>query len=160
MEFLNGENLEFFGQLILATLLGCLIGLERRLAGKKAGMRTFALVSLGAALFSIVSKYAFRDFWGLPGFDPSRIASQIVVGIGFIGAGIIIFHKSSIKGLTTAAGLWVSAAIGMAVGFKMYSIALVSTVLIISILFLLWHLEVKLINKDFITNKEEEEDED
>lgn len=151
------ENLEIFGQLLLAMLLGSLIGLERRMAGKKAGMRTFALVSLGAALFSIISKYAFEDFWGVPGFDPSRIASQVVVGIGFIGAGVIIFQRSAVKGLTTAAGMWVSAAIGMAVGFKMYGIALFSTVLTITILLLLWFLEFRLLNKGL---KPEEDEED
>src|SRR3989304_1086875 len=114
MVIFSAENLEIFWQLTLAVLLGAAIGLERQLARKTAGMRTFALVSVGAALFSIISKYAFREFWGLPGFDPSRIASQVVVGIGFLGAGLIILRQDKIQGLTTAAGLWVSAAIGMA----------------------------------------------
>lgn len=152
------ESLEFFGQLLLAVLLGSLIGLERRMAGKKAGMRTFALVSLGAALFSIISKYAFREFWGVPGFDPSRIASQVVVGIGFIGAGVIIFQKPAIKGLTTAAGMWVSAAIGMATGFQMYGIAIFATLLTILILLFLWFLERKMVNKGLKASSEHEDD--
>lgn len=140
-------NLEMFGQLILATILGAFIGLERELARKLAGVRTFALVALGSALFSIISKYAFEDFWGVPGFDPSRIASQVVVGIGFIGAGIIIFKESKVEGLTTAAGLWVSAAIGMSVGFKLYDIAIFTTILTLSVLLLFWFIEKKLVSK-------------
>lgn len=142
------ENLEIFGQLLLSVLLGSAIGLERELARKKAGMRTFALVSLGACLFSIISKLAFQEFWGVPGFDPSRIASQIVVGIGFIGAGAIIFRESAnVRGLTTAACLWVSAAIGMAAGFQLYSIAVFTTLLTIGVLILMWILEFRLVRK-------------
>lgn len=157
------ESLEFFGQLVLATLLGSLIGLERRMAGKKAGMRTFALVALGSALFSIISKYAFRDFWGVPGFDPSRIAAQVVVGIGFIGAGVIIFQRSAgVRGLTTAAGMWVSGAIGMAAGLKMYGVAIFTTLLTILILLLLWVFEHKIINKGLkpIAEGSDDDDED
>src|SRR3990167_5671011 len=134
------------GQLILAVVLGALIGLERQLAGKTAGVRTYALVSLGSALFSYMSKYGFMEFWGVPGFDPSRIASQVVVGVGFIGAGLIVFHSERIKGLTTAAGLWVSAAIGMAVGFRLYPIAILATVLTLIIFIILWIFEQKIVN--------------
>ncbi len=116
MQFFGPETLEIFGQLALATLLGALIGVERELARKTAGMRTFALVSLGSALFTIISQIAFVNFVG-SSFDPSRIASQVVVGIGFIGAGMIVLDKSHVRGLTTAAGLWVSAAVGMAVAY-------------------------------------------
>ena len=156
MEFLGGENLEIFGQLLLAVILGSLIGLERELARKKAGMRTFALVALGSCLFSIISKLAFKEFWGVPGFDPSRIASQIVVGIGFIGAGSIIFYQSNVRGLTTAAGLWVSAAIGMAIGFKLYATGIFAAMLTILVLVLLWVFEVKVVKKTaFLRNGEE-----
>ena len=156
MDFLGGENLEIFGQLLLAVVLGSLIGMERELAKKKAGMRTFALVALGSCLFSIISKLAFKEFWGVPGFDPSRIASQVVVGIGFIGAGSIIFYQSNIRGLTTAAGLWVSAAIGMAIGFKLYAIGIFAALLTILVLVLLWIFEVKIVKKTaFIRNGEE-----
>ncbi len=139
------ENLEIFGQLLLAALLGALIGLERKLARKGAGIRTFALVSLGACLFSVISVLAFKEFSGVGSLDPSRIASQVVVGIGFIGAGVIIFQKSNVRGLTTAAGMWVSGAIGMAVAFKYYSLAVFTTVLTVAILFLLWFIEDKLV---------------
>lgn len=141
------ENLEIFLQLLLAVLLGSSIGLERELAHKKAGMRTFALVALGSCLFSLISKIAFREFWGLPGFDPSRIASQVVVGIGFIGAGTIILQQSVIRGLTTAAGLWVSAAIGMAVAYQLYAIAVFSALLTILVLVLMWFFEIGVVRK-------------
>jgi len=147
MSFLGQDNLEIFGQLLLAVLLGSLIGLERELARKTAGLKTFALVALGSCLFSIISKLAFREFWGVPGFDPSRIASQIVVGIGFIGGGMIILQHSTVRGLTTAAGLWVAAAIGMAVGYKLYAIAVFTTLLTILIFILLWLLEVRLLKQ-------------
>lgn len=138
---------EQFWQLLLAVILGAAIGLERELARKTAGMRTFALVSMGACLFSIISKYAFKEFWGVPGFDPSRIASQVVVGIGFLGGGLIILRQDKVRGLTTAAGLWVSAAIGMAVGFSLYSIAVFATTLTILVFLLLWLIENKLVKR-------------
>jgi len=146
MALLSNEMLEVFGQLALATFLGVLIGVERELARKTAGMRTFALVSLGSALFTIISQLAFGGFVGTS-FDPSRIASQVVVGIGFIGAGSIIFSRSRIRGLTTAAGLWVSAAIGMAVAYKMYSIAIFTTLVTIFVLVFLWFIEQKILKR-------------
>ncbi|MDP3901469.1 MAG: MgtC/SapB family protein [bacterium] len=146
-QILSQGNLEIFGQLSLAVLLGAAIGMERELARKTAGMRTFALVSMGAALFSIISKFAFVEFWGVPGFDPSRIASQVVVGIGFLGAGLIILRQDKIQGLTTAAGLWVSAAIGMAVGFGLYTVAMFATILTIIILLVLWAFEHKIVKR-------------
>lgn len=134
-------DIEFFGQLILAVSLGALIGLERSLAHKKAGMRTFAFVALGSALFSIISVNA-----GL-GFDPTRIAAQIVTGVGFIGAGIIIFSRSQLHGVTTAASLWLSSAIGMAVGFRFYTAAIFTTFLALLVLTIFWFIEEKLIQK-------------
>src|SRR3989338_7401202 len=141
MEFFSPATLGIFGQLALATLLGALIGIERELARKTAGMRTFALVAMGAALFTILSQSGLGSGSQVVGYDPSRIASQIVVGIGFIGAGSIIFTKSQVKGLTTAAGLWVSAAIGMAVGYRFYTIALFATLVTIFVLVFLWFVE-------------------
>lgn len=135
------ENLEIFGQLLLAAILGSLIGAERKLARKGAGIRTFALVALGACLFSLISILIVRSFPDSKSLDPSRIASQVVVGIGFIGAGVIIFQKATVRGLTTAAGLWVSGAIGMAIAFKFYALAVFTTIVTISILFALWFVE-------------------
>ena len=138
--------LEFFGQLVLATVLGALVGLERELSKKAAGMRTFALVSLGAAFFTIISILAWEKFPG-SNFILSQIPSNIVVGIGFIGAGLIIFHRSQLRGLTTAAGLWVAAAIGMAVGFKIYLLAISTTFLVVLVFVVFWFVENQLVKK-------------
>lgn len=105
--------------------MGGSIGLQRKYVGRPAGMRTYALVCVGATLFTILSIQAFSQFATQPSnFDPSRIASNVVVGIGFIGAGLIIFRMGRIEGLTTAAGLWLTAAIGMAVGVKFYLVSI------------------------------------
>lgn len=145
-QIFDPATLEIFGQLALAMILGTFIGIERELARKTAGIRTFSLVAAGSALFTVISQTAFTEFVGTS-FDPSRIASQVVVGIGFIGAGSIIFDKSRVKGLTTAAGLWVSAAIGMAVGYKLYAISIFATLITIFILVFLWFFEHKFIKK-------------
>lgn len=156
--FFSAENLGIFKQLLLALVLGAMIGAERRLAHKTAGMRTFALVALGSALFTIISVVAFADYAGRPGFDPSRIASQIVVGIGFLGAGLIVLKESKVRGLTTAAGLWVTAAIGMTVGYKLYAIAIFSTILTLLIFLVLWFLEHKYLTRvPFEIHSEEKE---
>jgi len=140
-------NIEVFGQLFLAVLLGAAVGLERELAHKKAGMRTFALVSLGSCLFSLISVLVTKQFPGAIGLDPLRIASQVVVGIGFIGAGVIINRQTDVRGVTTAAGLWVVAAVGMAVGYKLYAIAVFSSAAAIAVLVLLWFVEAKIVNR-------------
>jgi putative Mg2+ transporter-C (MgtC) family protein len=115
--------LEVTIRLFIALLLGGIIGIEREYRAKEAGFRTHFLVALGSALFCIVSQFGF----GVDLKDPSRIAAQVVSGIGFIGAGTIIFQKNVVRGLTTAAGLWVTAAIGLACGTGMYVIALIAT---------------------------------
>lgn len=114
--------LEFIFRLFLAGVLGALIGLDREYRAKEAGYRTHFLVSLGSALLMIVSQYGFMEIITHEGvnLDPSRIASQVVTGIGFIGAGTIIFQKQIVRGLTTAAGIWVTSGIGMAIGAGMY----------------------------------------
>ena len=117
-----GTTLELILRLALAALLGGLIGAEREYRAKVAGVRTHLLVALGAALMMIVSRYGF-DGHG----DPSRVAAQIVSGIGFLGAGAIIVQKHAIHGLTTAAGIWVAAGIGMAVAAGLYTVALATT---------------------------------
>src|SRR3989338_8319461 len=121
---MSEQNLQFFIQLILAMVLGGLVGLERELKRKVAGLRTFAMESLGACLFRILSVYGF-EFIGknYAGYDPSRIISQIVVGVGFLGGGAIFLKGEDVNGITTAAGIWISAAIGTAVGLRMYAIA-------------------------------------
>jgi putative Mg2+ transporter-C (MgtC) family protein len=118
-------------RLVLAAVLGGAVGLERELREREAGLRTHLLVSVGAAVFTLVSAYGFSDFrYGMGSgltLDPTRIAAQIVTGIGFLGAGAIIRQGLSVRGLTTAATLWVVAAIGLASGAGYYSVAVIGT---------------------------------
>ena len=112
-------------RLIAAGLLGGIIGLEREFRAKEAGVRTHFIVALGSALFMIISEFAFEG----KQHDAARVAAQVVSGIGFIGAGVIIFQRNAVRGITTAAGLWVAAAIGLACGDGMYSVAIAAAVL-------------------------------
>lgn len=126
---------EYILRLFLAALMGAAIGLEREYRAKEAGARTHSLVALGSALFMVLSEYGFNkaiaDLGSVASFDPSRIAAQVVTGIGFIGAGTIIFQKHVVRGLTTAAGLWVTAAIGLTMGGGLYLLGTASTVLVL-----------------------------
>ncbi len=133
-------------RLAIATVLGSLVGLERERNEAAAGLRTHALVALGAALFMVVSMFGFANAGGPPGvvLDPSRVAAQVVTGIGFLGAGVIIFRKEIIRGLTTAASVWLVAAIGLAVGGGLYVAALGGTVLALAILAIMKPIEVRL----------------
>ncbi len=124
-------------RLTVGLILGAIIGFERELHRQPAGFRTHSLVSLGAALFTVVSAYGFSG----PLVDPTRIAAQIVSGIGFIGAGTILQHRGNIRGLTTAASLWSVAAIGTAAGAGLYVVAGVGTALILVVLFILDRVE-------------------
>lgn len=121
------EYLIFIGKILLSTILGSALGWQRHHMGKAAGSRTYALVTFGSTLFTMIS-YNISDG------DPGRIASQILTGIGFIGAGTILHKKDSIEGLTTAAGLWASSAIGMAVGFGWYYQSIIASILMFGIL--------------------------
>lgn len=114
-------------RLVAAMVLGGSIGIEREFRSKDAGFRTHFLVALGSALFTVVSQYGF----GIDLKDSSRVAAQVVSGIGFLGAGTIIFQKNMVRGLTTAAGLWVTAAIGLACGTGLYLIAAITTALVL-----------------------------
>ena len=121
---------ELILRLALAAGLGTLIGMERAYRAKTAGTRTHCLVALGSALFMIVSQYGFLDVpAGVRAADPARVAAQIVSGIGFLGAGTIIMQKHVIHGLTTAAGMWVAAGIGMASAAGLYWVAVSATAL-------------------------------
>jgi putative Mg2+ transporter-C (MgtC) family protein len=117
-------------RLVAAGLMGGFIGLERELRSKEAGVRTHFIVALGSALFMIISQFAFEGRQ----HDAARVAAQVVSGIGFIGAGVIIFQKNAVRGVTTAAGLWVAAAIGLACGDGMYSVAIAATILTVLVL--------------------------
>lgn len=125
--------MDFIFRVFVAALLGGIIGFEREYRAKEAGLRTHFLVAMGSALFMILSQFGFESQLGMPtiSLDPSRIASQVVTGIGFIGAGTIIFQKHVIKGLTTAAGLWVTSAIGLTCGSGMYLLAVTATLLVL-----------------------------
>jgi len=131
-------------KLLLALLLGTVIGTERVIAHKSAGMRTYALVSLGSALFVIISQMVAQKFLGQTMFDPLRVASQIIVGIGFLGGGMLILQGERVVGLTTASGVWVAAGIGMAVGFELYGLAIITTILTLFIFTILWFIEHKI----------------
>lgn len=123
-------NWELFLRLLVAAILGSLVGWERERAQRPAGLRTYMLVAFGSALFTVLSSTAFAG----AATDPSRIAANIVVGIGFLGAGTIFRAGESVRGLTTAAGLWAIAAIGMAAGVGEYLLAIISTLLVLVIL--------------------------
>lgn len=131
-----------FAKLLLAMILGGIIGTERAvLAKQSAGTRTFGLVSLGACLFVITGSYVDTAYLGVLNFDPMHIAAAIVTGIGFIGGGLIIFHKEALHGTTTAAGLWIAAGVGIAVGFGMYAVAIFTMILSLLMFTGMWYLE-------------------
>lgn len=121
-------------KLILSMLLGAMVGYERKLKGQSAGVRTFSLIAMGATLAMLLSIYVPQEYMGLKNGDPGRIAAQVITGIGFLGAGAIIQMKGSVRGLTTAAGIWMVATIGMAVGLGMYSLSITATLLILVVL--------------------------
>jgi len=143
------------GKLLLAALLGAIIGLEREIHGRPAGFRTHLLVSLGACLFVITSIHfytVFGNFSGTQpvGVDPGRVAAQVVAGIGFLGAGAIIREKYSVRGLTTAACLWIAAAIGVACGVGLFGISIVVAILSLLSLLLLKKVELRLTRDTYI----------
>lgn len=127
-------QLMFFLRILIACVCGAVIGYERKNRGKGAGIRTHTIVALASALMMIVSKYGFTDIANFPGVkdtDPARIAAQVVSGVGFLGAGMIYFNRHLVKGLTTAAGVWATAGVGLAVGSGLYLIGIFSTVIIV-----------------------------
>src|SRR5919107_6350366 len=122
-------DLELVGRLGLALVLSAAIGLERELRQKSAGFRTYTLVGLGAALFSVAGAYGFQEELGAEGVprDPSRVAAQVVSGIGFIGGGLIFVRQDAVRGLTTAAGVWLTAAVGLAAAAGQVVLAVATT---------------------------------
>lgn len=121
-------------RLMLSMALGMIVGAERKRKGQIAGVRTFALISMGACLAMLLSIYVPQVYMGLKNGDPGRIAAQVITGVGFLGGGAMIHMKGSVRGLTTAAGIWMTAIIGMAVGVGMYWSSIIATVLILVIL--------------------------
>lgn len=131
-----------FAKLLLAMLLGGVIGTERAvLAKQSAGTRTFGLVSLGACLFIITGSYVDTAYLSVLNSDPMRTAAAIIMGIGFLGGGIIVFRGDTVHGTTTAAGLWIAAGVGIAVGFGMYAVATFTTILSLLMFTGMWYLE-------------------
>lgn len=118
-------------RLIISMLLGMVVGAERKRKGQTAGIRTFALISMGACLAMLLSIYVPQEYMGLKNGDPGRIAAQVITGIGFLGGGAMIQMRGTIKGLTTAAGIWMTAIIGMAVGIGMYLVSFAATALVL-----------------------------
>ena len=124
-------------KLMLSMVLGALVGWERKQKGQVAGVRTFALISMGACLAMLLSIYVPQVYFNLKNGDPGRIAAQVVTGVGFLGGGAMIQQRGSVRGLTTAAGIWVVANIGLAVGFGMYAISVTATLFLLVILSIL-----------------------
>lgn len=143
------NDVEMILRLILAAILSGLIGYEREIHGRAAGLRTHILVCIGATLIMLTSMHIFEIYRGLATPDPARIAAQVVSGIGFLGAGTILRFKASVRGLTTAASLWSVAGIGLAVGSGLYVPAVVTTILILATLFFLTRIEKLILRKDW-----------
>lgn len=138
------SDLEYLLRMVIAAVCGGIIGYERSRRRKEAGLRTHIIVAVGSALLMIVSKYGFMDVLEIPGMrvDAARIASNVITGISFLGAGVIFIREASIKGLTTAAGLWAMAGVGLAIGAGMYGVGVFATVLIMVIqIFTYGHLQ-------------------
>lgn len=137
----------FLLRILLAGVCGAFIGYERKSRMKEAGIRTHFVVAVGSALMVLISKYGFEDVIGKSGvgLDPSRIAAQVVSGVGFLGAGMIFMQRQTVKGLTTAAGIWSTAGIGMAIGADLYIVG-VGTTIIILIAQKLFHSKINLLD--------------
>ena len=131
-----------FLKLLLAMVLGGIIGTERSVvAHQPVGTRTFGLVSLGSCLFILVGSYVDVAYIGILNFDPMRVAAGVIMGIGFLGGGLIIFRGDALHGATTAAGIWVATAVGMAVAFGMYSLSIFATILVLILFTGMWYVE-------------------
>ena len=149
LHYIQIENADILLRIIFSIILGSIIGLERELTNKSAGLRTQIMVCLGSCLFTILSIYGFSTAVTLyPLGDPSRVAAQIITGIGFIGAGTVLRQGLTVTGLTTASTLWIVAAIGMACGCGKLNIAVVSTILAVAILVLIRMFEMKIMPKN------------
>lgn len=140
------QNFEFLIKMVLATVMGAIIGFERKSRNKEAGIRTHSIVALASALMMIISKYGFFD---IDKYDAARIASQVVSGIGFLGTGLIFIKNNSVNGLTTAAGIWATAGIGLAMGAGLYAVAICGTLLIVIVQILMY--KDAFLNKDHLT---------
>ncbi|OIO50277.1 MAG: hypothetical protein COX12_00555 [Candidatus Brennerbacteria bacterium CG23_combo_of_CG06-09_8_20_14_all_44_41] len=146
MDFFDVTTQHILSKIIVAAFLGMCIGLERKFSHKEAGLRTFSLIALGCALFVSLGNDFLVTTWGKSFIDPMRMVGQIIIGLGFLGAGLIIFHKNKITGLTTAATMWVTAAIGSAVGLGAYAIAILATIVTLIVLVGGWKIEKSILD--------------
>lgn len=137
-------TVEIITRIAVALGLGTALGLERTLAGKTAGMRTYGMISIGSSLFVIISETIMLSLKNPLAASPVMIPAAIISGIGFIGSGLIILHSNKITGLTTAAGLWMAAGVGMASGFGLFNIAIISTIAALVVFTVMWFLEESL----------------
>lgn len=160
--FFDVQTIDILTKLFIALFLGTIIGMERVWAHKTAGTRTYALVALGSALFVIISDAMVQAYAYYPGLNPLHVVAQIVMGVGFLGTGLIFSnnsdHNSKVMGLTTATGFWVVAGIGMACGFGLYKIAIIATILTLFVFVVLWFIESvfkksSFVREDNIQNK-------
>ena len=156
MDFLPHDYAVIAGRLLLAALLSGLIGVERESKQQAAGLRTHLLVGTGSCLMMILSVTGFDAFIqnesGAIRYDPARIPSYVISGIGFLGAGTIIVHKGSVRGLTTAASIWVAAGLGLVIGIGMYFVALLTTIIVLATLYILEKLE----KRYFVSHRQKE----
>lgn len=156
IEFVDTTTI-MFGKLLLAMLLGGIIGTERAVIAKQvAGTRTFGLVALAACLFIVISNYVDSAYIGVVNIQPLQLAAGVVTGIGFIGAGLIIFRGDTVHGVTTAAGLWMVTALGMAVGFGLYAVSIYCTLLALAMFTGMWYVENRF--KHWFTEHEHQAD--
>lgn len=140
--FFNPLLNEYFVKLFLAMSFGMLIGTERIIAHKTAGMRTYALVAMGATLFVIIADATVGLYPQLPAYNPSAITAAVVSGIGFLGTGLMLWRDNNhLTGLTSATGLWISAGIGMAVGYGMYALGFIATIFTLFVFIVIWFVE-------------------
>lgn len=145
INIISGEQIEIISKLAIALLLGMSLGIERAIAGKTAGMRTYGLVTMGSALLAMTGVFIGGGFDSPTALvDSIRFSAQIITGIGFIGAGLIFIKGADVSGVTTAAGLWVSAGVGIAIGYGFYTLAIVTTVLAILTFTFFWYVEDRL----------------
>jgi len=145
-QIVTPHDVDIVIRLLMATFLGAIVGLERGVHGKDAGFKTYALVCLGSALMMVISVDIYAIYKGMAVVDPSRIAAQVVTGVGFLGAGAIIrSQQGSVKGLTTAAGIWAICGVGLACGIGLFKEAIVATLLVLIILVLFSKVEQRTI---------------
>lgn len=145
MDFLNIDFVPLM-YLVIAILLGAILGFERTIAHKTAGVRTYGLVSMGSCLFILIARYVVPTVDSFA-YDPLRMAAGIIMGVGFLCGGVIVFKDSTLVGLTTAAGLWVAAGIGMAVGYGLIQLAILATLSTLIVFTVFWYIEHKLVQR-------------